>query len=129
MAKSLLDTLPEDLAFLAPAVRDMLRVRKAVRPAVDARKEPERALSAELEASFDDDERIVGAALRHHYRCTDRGSFVMSVQALQLRLLQWLEPQKRRPMTSERGLLFAIVGMLGYPEEFLVQKRRRKARR
>ena len=126
MARSLLDTLPAELGFLAPAVRQMVAVHEANRPAVDPLNEPERAHNAELAACFNKDSKILTDALLENFNFGDRQPFVTRVEGLRRRLSQWLEPQKRRPLTAETRLLFQIIGMLANPESLLPPPRRRR---
>lgn len=126
MPRSILDTLPADLAFLKPAVRRMLIVHEANRPPADADMEPEEARDSELEASSGEDTKLLGEALRAHFDGADRDAFVGDVRAVQSRLLKWLGPHKRRPLTPETSLLFTIVGLLGYPESYVARARPRK---
>src|SRR5690349_13561130 len=98
MPRRILNTLPADLAFLKPAVQRMLIVHEANRPSATAAAdmEPEEARDAELDASFEQDTKILGEALRKHFDGADRDAFVGEVRAAQKKLLKWLGPHKRR---------------------------------
>lgn len=126
MPKSVLDKLPSDIAFVAPCVRQMLAVRASYRPTVDARKEPERALDEELNHCFDDYTRVTGEMLVQQFFSGDRLEFCNRVGALQVRLLEWLEPYKTRSLTPETHLLFTMLGFMSNPEPFLKRPRKKK---
>jgi hypothetical protein len=106
----------------------MLAVRASYRPTVDARNEPERAYDEEINRCFDDYARITGQMLLEQFYDGDRREFCERVRALQVRLLEWLEPYKKRSLTPETSLLFGMLGFMSNPEPFLKQPRKKKKR-
>ena len=124
MPQSIIDQLPENMAFLAPCAREMLAVRAArYRPSVNAREYPEQALADELDQCSSEYQRILGRALIKEFFSGSSDLFCERVTLLRTSLLKWMEPFRMHLENAEVSILFTIVGSLGHPEAYLETQR------
>jgi hypothetical protein len=117
MSRNVLDDLPPDLAFLAPAVRAMLAVRASFKPTVDPKEFPEQAAGESLDHCERQDKQILYEALKRQFSEDDVAAFNRHVVAVGDLLWNWLHACVGGPDTAEMDLLFTIVGMIPRPKE------------
>ena len=124
MPQSLLDQLPQHLAFLAPCAREMLAFRGAqYRPSVDPREYPEQAFADEVAQCSPEYERILGRCLINEVFSGSSDLFSERVAAIRRALLAWIEPVRTDVENPEVRILLVIIGSLGYPETYLEMQR------
>src|SRR5438046_1818837 len=124
MAQSVIDQLPENMAFLAPCAREMLALRAArYRPSVHAREHPEQAFADELDQCSSEYQRILGRALIKEFFSGSPDLFCERVTLLRTSLLKWIEPFRMHLENAEVSILFTTVGSLGHPEAYLETQR------
>ena len=85
MPRNVLDDLPADFAFLAPAVRAMLAVRAGFHPTVDPKQFADQAAAEELKQCGAKYQEILYAALKQRFRGESVHVFNRHVIALAMR--------------------------------------------
>ena len=112
MPRPILDDLPADLAFLAPAVRSMLPIRAAFHPSVDPKQFPDKAAAEELDQCGARYQNLLYAALKQRLRGESIPAFNRHVIALGDALWTWLNTYSGDWDTPEAELLYTIVSLI-----------------
>jgi hypothetical protein len=112
MPRNVLDDLPADLAFLAPAVRAMLPIRAAFHPSVDPKQFPDQATAEELDQCGARYQEILYAALKQRFRGESVPAYNRQVIALGDALWSWLNSYSGDWDAPEAELLYTIVSMI-----------------
>ena len=112
MPRDILDDLPPDLAFLAPAVRAMLPIRAAFHPSVDPKQSPDKAAAEELDQCGAQYQELLYAALKQKLRGVSVPAFNRQVIALGDALWTWLNSYSGDWDAPEAELLYTIVNMI-----------------
>ena len=117
MSRDVLDVLPADLAFLAPAVRAMLAIRARFQPSVDPKKFPDLASREELDQCGSQYEQILYEALKRQYSKESGAAFNRRAIAFGDGLWKWLNAYRGDRDTPGVAMLFTIVGMIPRAKE------------
>jgi hypothetical protein len=117
MSRNVLDVLPKDLAFLAPAVRAMLAIRAKFCPSVDPGKFSEAAAAEELDQCGRQYEQLLYEALKKQFPKDSGAAFNNRVIAFGDALWKWLNAYRGDRNTPEVALLFTIVGTIPRAKE------------
>ena len=113
MSRTVLDDLPPDLAFLAPAARAMLAFRAGLKPGAGSKELPGRMADEEL----DQIEKLLYAALKKRFPKDDAATFNRQVIAFGDSLWNWLNAYRGDRNNPETALLFTIVGTIPRKKE------------
>ena len=128
MAKKVLSHLPSEVAFLAPCIREMMKLRVGYRFPGNAKQNPEDALDHEIERFVVRDMRIIGRCLRHEFPSKSSEEFCECVSRVASSLNKWLGTLPYRQEHNELRLLHCAVGLLMNPVPYFKRKTRKKGR-
>ena len=129
MAKKVLNRLPRDIAFLAPCIREMIKLRVGYRFPGNAKGNPEEALDHEIERFLVRDMRIMGEWLREQFPSKNSEEFCESVFRVACSLNEWLEKVPYRQEDRELRMLHCAVGLLMNPVPYFRRQPRKKRKR
>jgi|SRR4051812_5908979 hypothetical protein len=129
MPKKTLNRLPSDLAFLAPCIREMMKLRVGYKFPGNAKENPEDASDHEIERFLDRDMRIMGRWLRDQFPSKKSEDFYQCVSRLALSLNEWLQTVPYREEDKELRLLHCAVGLMMNPVPFFKRQSPKKRKR